>query len=112
MAKYNLVDEVEAHELGVKPEPAWLDELRRDGSIKDNGNGTFKIGAPYGWADASLGDYLLYDAAVYTTVMPEGDGEPTDVLVTPKRIDVMSKADFEQTYQLVQGEHPSDADHA
>lgn len=110
MAKYNLVHEVEAHELGKKPEPAWLEELRRDGSVKDKGDGTFLVGAPYGWAHCAVGDYLTFDPAVYTEGQNE-EGEPVQVLVQAKRLDVMAKADFEATYELVQGDHPAEADH-
>lgn len=110
MAKYNLVHEVEAYELGSKPEPAWLEQFKKNGSIKDKGDGSYLVGAPYGWAYAAVGDYLIYDAPIFKTVTDD-EGNEAQELVKPMSIDAMGKADFEATYQLLQGEHPADADH-
>jgi len=87
MATYNRTADLtcEAHELGAASPPTWYTTAVADQAIKLLSDGAYIVCERTGWSKGVVGDFVVYTAAA-------------DPL--PKFYTLVSKADFDATYEL------------
>lgn len=89
---------VEAYQLGSASPPAWyttLIESKDIIAVPQNTERYTVLTTEAGVLPARNGDYVIYEATVFSEVTEE---EPVPIPVTQASLRLMSKADFEATY--------------